>query len=282
MARYESSIKFKCPICSEVVQADIVVPETHWIGDNADERFVEDDADVDCDHCSTGFMLHVQNGDCHIAAMVYDHEEVEVECSNAFMTMPDPPDYDDLDIPENPAESLINTLVDVSHVLRAAAASFYTPTVNRMAFIQQFAALEAYLSDTLIGLVLNKPAVLATALTAIHGLRDMKLSLAEIYADPDIVKRTVAGNLRDLMYHNFEKVGSIYHATLGFHLFPDSDCRQRMFKALPIRHDCVHRNGKDKEGNERSEVNDTFVKQIDADVRAIVKHIEAEIVKLPN
>lgn len=95
------------------------------------------------------------------------------------------------------------------------------------------------------------------------------------------MKRTVAGHLRDLMYHNFEKVGSIYHATLGFHLFPNSDCRKRMFKALPIRHDCVHRNGKDREGNERTEVDDTFVKQIDADMRTIVKHIEAEIAKLP-
>lgn len=281
MVQYESSIEFRCPICSGMVQADIVVPETYWTGDNADERFVEDEADVGCDHCGSGFMLHIQNSDGHIAAMVYDHEEVKVHCSNAFMTMPLPPDYDDLGIPENPAESLISTLVDVSHVLKAAAASFYTPTVNRMAFIQQFAALEAYLSDTLIGLVLNKPAVLATALTAIHDLRDTKLSLADIHADPDIVKRTVVGNLRGLMYHNLEKVGSIYHATLGFHLFPESNCRQRMFKALPIRHDCVHRNGKDKEGNERTEVNDAFVKQIDADMRAIVKHIEAEIAKLP-
>lgn len=281
MARYESSIEFGCSNCSEKVQADIVVPETYWAGENADERFVEDEADVDCDHCGTGFMLHVQNSDGHISATIYDHDEIRVHCSNAFMTLPDPPDYDDLDIPENPAESLVNTLVDVSHVLKAAAGAFYTPTVNRMAFIQQFAALEAYLSNTLIGLVLNKPTVLATALTAIHDLRDMKLSLADIHADPDIVKRTVAGRLRDLMYHNFEKVGSIYHATLGFHLFPDSNCRQRMFRALPIRHDCVHRNGKDKEGQERTEVDDTFLKQIDTDMRAIVQHIEAEIAKLP-
>lgn len=284
MAQYEASIKFQCPICQSTVSTDVVVPETYWSGDNSDERFVEDDTDADCENCNTGFTLHVQNSDGYIIATVYDHAEVDVECSNAFMTEPDPPDYDyeydDLDVPEQPAENMTSTLDDVRMVLERKNPFFYTSTVNRMVFIQQFAALEAYLADTLIGQIIEKRTLLVKALDTIEELKAVKLPLAEILGDPDIVKRTVATHLRDLMYHNFKKVGSIYRKTLGFDLFPNEDVKERMFKALPLRHDCVHRNGKDKEGNARWEVNEAFVRQVEADMRAVVQHIEAELKKL--
>lgn len=274
MARYGSDIEFLYPECGERVGDRIAVPETYWSGDDADERFVEDDAFVECSECDAGFDLHVQNSDGAIAVMIHGHEDVTVDASHAFMTEPDEPDYDDLDVPPDPASNLIQTLVEVQQVLKLASTGFYTPTVSRMAFIQQFAGFEAYLSDTLIGQIVGKPAVLKRALTAIDELRDMKLPLVAVSEDPDIVKRTVAAHLRDLMYHNFTKIGSIWHATLGFHMFPDRDVRARMHKAVPIRHDCVHRNGKDKEGNERLEVTDSFVGQVDADMRAVVRHVE--------
>jgi len=59
-----------------MVQADIVVPETYWSGDNADDRFVEGEADVDCAHCGTVLMLDVHNSDGYVAAMIYYHEDV--------------------------------------------------------------------------------------------------------------------------------------------------------------------------------------------------------------
>lgn len=280
MARYEAEIRFECPVCREGVQDEIVVPETHWLGDHADDRFAEDDADTECNSCKTVFTLHVQNSDGTIAAEVLDYGAVKVWCSSAYMTVPDLADWDDLDIPEQPGDSLSNTLTDVRQVLVAVTGSAFTSTVHRMAFIQQFAALEAYLSDMLIGQVLERPALLQKSTEKIVDLKDTKLSLSEYLADPDVVKRRVTAHLRELLYHNFSKIGSIYRATLGFGLFPDKDVQDRMFKALPLRHDCVHRNGKDKDGNERWEVNDGFVKQVEDDMRAMLRHIEAEVGKL--
>lgn len=280
MARYEAEVRFTCPVCGERVVEDVEVPETNWIGDNADERFVEDDADTDCRNCDTGFTLHMQNSDGYVTALLYDHEDVEVECGRADMVEPDEPDYDDLDIAEYPGAALSQALIDVRRVLVATASIPYRDTVHRMAFVQQFAALEAYLSDTLIGQILNKPALLTKALTSIDELKNIRVSLADINSDTDLIRRIVGAHLRDLLYHNFAKVGLIYNATLGFGLFPDKDVQVRMFRALPIRHDCVHRNGKDKEGNARIEVDETFVLQVENDIRAMLTWIESGIVTL--
>lgn len=252
----------------------IEVPETDWTGDNTDERFTQSQEDVFCSHCNEGYLLEVQNSDGRVAVWIVGHEEQDVSATDAYMTEPD---LNDLPEPGDIAVNILSTLADVRLVVKAAEPSFYKATVHRMAFIQQFAALEAYLSDTIVTQVLEKPWVLAASLKGIEELKDMKLSIAEVNADPDIVRRTVASHLRDLLYHNFAKVMEIWKVTLNFPLFSDRDLQVRMFKSVPIRHDCVHRNGKDKSGAERTEVDDAFVKQVDEDITAMVRHIEASI-----
>jgi len=281
MAHYEASVEFKCPACGEVVSESVDVPETNWSGDNADERFVEDDAEAGCNNCNTGFVLHIQNSDGRIAAQILDHEEVEVECGDAEMvgSIHDDIDWAYDDVPDEPAEILFATLFDVSNLLDQVGFPLLNWTLHRMAFIQQFAALEAYLSDRLIGAVTGDPAALEKSLTAISELKERKFTLAAFHADADIVKKTIAAYLRELMYHNFTKIDAIYKATLGFGIFPDTDVSERMFKALPIRHDCVHRNGKDKDGRTSFEVNTNFVKQTDRDIRAMIIHIEGKFGK---
>jgi len=277
MPHYGSDIRYFCNRCQETTADTIEVPETFWSGDNADERFTQDQVEVTCGNCFAEYMLDVQNSDGTITATAIGEPDVSVRCSNAYILGPD--EYD-LDLPDEPGMIILQTLADVREVLKMASREFYAGTVNRMAFIQQFAALEAYLSDTLIGQVLERPDVLARALKGIDELKRVTLPLSAIVDDPDIVKRTVSSHLRDLLYHNFAKVSSIWRVTLEFQMFPDKDVQARMFAAVPIRHDCVHRNGKDKDGKERSEVTAAFVRQVGEDMREMVRHIESEIQKI--
>lgn len=275
MARYASDIAFDCPTCRAKITDEIAVPETYWSGENADERFVEDDAEVACDSCNTGFDLHVQNSDGHIAVTVQGYDDVEVNAGYASMTEPDGPD--DWDLPSEPAMMIEMTLEDVRMLLKSNAPSFHSDTLLRMAFIQQFAALEAYLSDTLLLEVLNKPGPLARLVAGDEELKKMKLPLTAIHDNPGIVAHTAATHLRGLLYHNFPKISAIWEQALGFHLFHDDHLKNRMMKAGPIRHDCVHRNGRDKEGSVRTEVDDGFVRQVDTDIRAMVAYIEEQL-----
>ena len=57
----------------------------------------------------------------------------------------------------------------------------------------------------------------------------------------------IISTLSDLVYHNLHKIKSIYKDTIGV----DIGNIEEISKAIQIRHDIVHRNGKDKEGHER-------------------------------
>ncbi|MBJ6122931.1 hypothetical protein [Sphingomonas mollis] len=274
MASYASDIQFTCATCGEHNMETITVPETDWTGDNADERFTEDQEDVWCEHCNEGYSLSIQNSDGHIGITNDDGRDLKLSASDAYMVEPDDAAWD---LPSDPAVNIIMTLEDVRTVLKGTPPSFHTATVLRMAFIQQFAALEAYLSDTLITEVLNKPGALQRIIVGDRELKELKLPLAEIHANPGIVAHTAATHLRTLLYHNFKKIEVIWKLTLNFDLFPDRDMKVRMMKAEPIRHDCVHRNGKDKEGNIRLEVNDSFVRTVDADIRKLIDYVEEHI-----
>lgn len=77
-------------------------------------------------------------------------------------------------------------------------------------------------------------------------------------------------DLFNLMYHNLFKIKNIYKITFDIN-FPDNT--SDVMRKVSVRHDLVHRNGKDKEGNlitiTKEELNETynlvydFIKQID-------------------
>lgn len=141
--------------------------------------------------------------------------------------------------------------------------------------------LEAYLADTLTNQVLKNADVLLKVVKEVKGLAEEKVTLTQVAADPELVAKMVANYLRDLLYHNLKKIMEIWKVTLGHSIFPDKDLTSRMFKAAEIRHDCVHRNGKTKEGA-KHDINSAFVKQVDGDIYAMMEHIEFELAETAN
>jgi hypothetical protein len=87
-----------------------------------------------------------------------------------------------------------------------------------------------------------------------------RFSLADIAARPDLVEQTVREYLRSILYHNLAKVD-----------FLDKD---RLFQAIKYRHDCVHRNGFDAEGNELTIFTRQFVQETSDLMRDFVGKIQ--------
>lgn len=102
------------------------------------------------------------------------------------------------------------------------------------------------------------------------------MSLKDVLKNPDVVIREATDHLRSIMYHNLEKVDALYRITSGYRLFPDDETRKRLNINVPVRHDCVHRNGCDKEGNLRTEITKEYVVSFAEDVIALVDHIEKQ------
>jgi len=276
---YESDIVFRCHKCNRVNSSTIPVPETTWTGDKADDRFTQDEECIKCTNCGEEYLLYIQNADGTIFVSVEGHPEVAVKASAARMAGDWSDWYDDLDrVPDDPQSIFIESLMDVRSVAEEIDAAHFGTTLARMVLVQQFSVLEAYLADTLTNQVLKNADVLLKAVKEVKELKEEKVTLAQVAIDQDIVAKIVATHLREFLYHNFKKVMEIWKVTLGHSIFPDKDLTSRMFKAAEIRHDCVHRNGKTKEG-EKHDIDSAFVKQVDEDIYAMMEHIEFELAK---
>lgn len=271
---YASLVSFACPYCGGDVVEVIFVPSSSTVKRDEHCFSTEGETDIICGRCTQSYNLIVRNTTGRVFAQVRGFPKTPVKCSGSYH----PDELDKMggiwEVPDTPSNNLVDALTDIEEVINTKDAIFYVKTLSRMAFIQQFAALEAYLSDTLTKQVLDNPTTLNRAIAGVRDLKEIKFTLAQIAANSDILKTTVAGILRKILYHNFIKIDTIWNVALGFSIFPNSEVKSRLLRSEPIRHDCVHRNGRDKDGNESADVDFDFVLQMNEDLHALLNHIE--------
>lgn len=81
----------------------------------------------------------------------------------------------------------------------------------------------------------------------------------------------------DVIYHNLPKVAAMYKDVLNISFPPYGE----IMKTIDKRHDFVHRNGKDKEGNDVL-VNIDIIQKMLKDVRVFVESIDSQIEDVHN
>lgn len=149
--------------------------------------------------------------------------------------------------------------------------------VNRMIYATAIAAMEAYLGDTLVNQVMSDPVAIKRMLTQDKDLTKMKFSLEELVGKPFFVDETIRTYLKTLLYHNLAKVEVLYKIATNFAILPDPLLRARLYKAVLLRHDIVHRNGKDVDGAEVAFPTADVIALI-SDIRTMAQHIETCVV----
>ena len=276
MAHYLATVVFACPGCGETIDEAIDAPEPYWTGDTADERYVTDDVDVACGGCDMTFWLEVGNQDGDVRATLRDHPAVRVDVSDVEVTH-EPDERWDWDLPSDTRNVLQTTLWEIRHLVRQHGDAQQASVFNRMAFSQQVAAMEAYLGDTLAQRVKDDRDALSRIIEGDRVLKAQTLPLATVLADPHAVRTRVGQHLQSQLYHKLDRVSVLYRTALEINLFPDPATKERLFAAMPVRHDCVHRNGLTRDGRLRSEVTTGFLTQMDADIFAMVEHIEEQL-----
>lgn len=124
------------------------------------------------------------------------------------------------------------------------------PILIKMNYSYIITLMESCLCDMLKSIVLYNDTYLMNAITKIEDLKQQKVNLFQIYSDVNIVKKMVLSTLSDILYHNIPKVISIYSIVLGERK-PENIIEKTEFicKAVDIRHDIVHRNGYNKDGD---------------------------------
>lgn len=275
MADYATDIEFKCPECGETVEVLVQVSPPNWSEDKAIDRVVQEDIIVECPECSEEFETEVTNCDNQVEMIFAEHRQTSVACG---MGHDRSPDFDDWDLPISPADELRFSVNDTVDLLRDHGSEHGPSTFNRMAFVSCFAAFEAYLGDTLLKYVLSDDDALKRILKEELELKAVKVDLLTILTDDKVVINSVTDHLKSMMWHNLAKVDAIYLIAARFSIFNDPAVKTQLFKAIPTRHDCVHRNGNDKDGNPHRELTRQYVETVADAMLATADHIEASIV----
>jgi hypothetical protein len=97
-----------------------------------------------------------------------------------------------------------------------------------------------------------------------------------------LVEKKVRKHLRGIMYHNLARVDVLYKIALGVRMLDLAADTKPLFAAVVLRHDCVHRNGADKDGRPLDVFTKTFVQQTADTIRDFVRSVENAVDARPR
>jgi hypothetical protein len=189
----------------------------------------------------------------------------------------EPDDWVDYPLPDDPFTIFMNSYHHAMQLLADHGKDYGGYLLNRMVFSHQVTALEAYLGDTLLRAVLGDEAAMDRLMATNTDLLREKFTLAEIAADPNLVKKNIRKYLHSILYHNLPKVDVVYNIALQVKVLNLISDKPRLFKAIKLRHDCVHRNGFDDDGKELTVFAKQFVQETADLIKDFVTQIEAAV-----
>jgi hypothetical protein len=278
MQRFEVNVRFDCPICRIPASASVEVPEPEW---DAAEGFgdlnSEGETAVQCPRCATWFEAYVVNSAGHCDVTLTDHKDTAVHAGIASYSYPDEDELADYPVADNPLEVFNESHRQIEELLQSHGGEDGHHIINRMVFAQQISALEAYLGDTLINVVSNNKSAMARLLGLDKELAKERFSLHEVASSPNLVPTKVRQYLKSILYHNLKKVNFLYKAALDIDLLDPAVDNSKIFRAIEYRHDCVHRNGFDGDGNKLDVFTKSYVREVSGLIRALIQRIESAL-----
>lgn len=264
MERLEAEARtahWDCPVCNTVNESEFDIPDVNFISDDASDYWGEEELTFECVNCdfkSEGTVYYSVGG-LEFTVEAPDGNPIAVEA-------PDPRDYNDdnygdwywvptkdpFDVYRVSREGmklLLNTSVPIEHDEQL---------LNRVVFAQTITAIETFLSDIVIHLVKDDIEVQKRIYEKHPVLSKRKFTAVEVLEDHLLLEKQMLKYFReDVSFHNFPKVNQLFKYALNKEIFVDDNIRSLMMKAMKLRHDCVHRNGKTLEGI----IHDCFDKQ---------------------
>ena len=210
------------------------------------------------------------------------HEVVDDFSFGLEHEKPESDEWLDYSVPDDPFTIFMDSYSHTGDLLADHGKDHGGFLLNRMVFSHQVTALEAYLGDTLINEVMDDIAAMQRLIEQDEELVKEKFTLVEISKEPTLVERKVREHLRSILYHNLAKVDVLYNIALGIRILNETKDKASLFKAVTLRHDCVHRNGFDKDGNELQVFTKKFVQDTADLIRDFVESIDRAVSTRPG
>lgn len=263
---YECELRFQCPHCGKDVVTTIELLVTPWPSDGDGTGI--DHTSVGCPECKAEHLVQSYFDGSIVSVQFTEHPNGRIEAGSPQLRDV----WEDYDIPDDPHSIFNSSLTDASVLLDEISGT--RSLLNRLVFANFITAFEVFLADTLISRVLSTEKALHRLIEKDKVLRSMRFSLTDIAVAPNLIKDAVHSRLRSVMWHNIKSASALYKNAFNIDVLEIfGDDTQRMLQAIEYRHDCVHRNGRDKDDNEL----DVFTKEYVGQIGLLLARVGAEI-----
>jgi len=163
------------------------------------------------------------------------------------------------------------SVTNVENLLNISVEAVVQQSLLRLLYANVITAMETYLSDLFISKVTSDPILFRRFIEKNKDFQNEKISLSELFRAHEGIEKRVKAYLTGLVWHRLEKVKALFEEVLEIQFPPDLSA---LFKAILVRHDIVHRNGKSPDGVEHSITRQEILELISV-VNQLVNHIES-------
>lgn len=144
---------------------------------------------------------------------------------------------------------------------------------RRMLFSSAITNLETYLSDAFHQSVIRDEKLRIKLLKTSPDLRDRRFDIDDILDWNGRIEEKIGQYLFDIVWHNLAKIRPMFATVLSVQFPQDSS---EVHRAVAVRHDIVHRNGRRKDGSVLVIRDSDLMTCFDA-VTNFVEHIEKQL-----
>jgi hypothetical protein len=170
-------------------------------------------------------------------------------------------------------KSFNNSIGNIKEILEANVDGTAQTHLFGLLYVSVITAIETYLSDAFINTILGDNQHLRKFVENNPEFSKRTFSLSEIFARHESIKDEVKEYLLSQLWHNIAKIKPMYEATLDVIFLSNLG---PIFQAINIRHDYVHRNGRDKNGVQ-IELSKEDVETLIANASSFINHIDEQL-----
>lgn len=231
------TVTYECPHCGHVNKDTFSVPAPDLLAETHHDSLNQDFSDTICEECEQEYNVILTNGFYGGFGEIEDVDcVIDVE---EHIPGEDDEYYDKLLFKEthSDTEKAIEAIEDLPQEIK--------DNLYRLLYANIISKLEAFLCDTIVNYVLSCETHKRRFVQNYEPLATQKIQMSAIYAKYECLDTIIRGALTRIVYHNIELVRKLYKKVVDIEL-PNTELVE---DAITIRHDIVHRNGKDKEGN---------------------------------
>lgn len=262
-------VNFDCE-CGSVVEDSLIYPASRFSTEQERKTETETEHELECDSCGRPYIVSLRSSFYGVQCSV-DNGDIDPRVGVPY------PSESKEELPwlgEDSQRILIfrQQLKTINLLVESQFSEDVIHGLSVMLHGHAVAAAEGYLYSTFIEHVKSSDVLVRSLVESDPEFSKRTFSLSEIFSRQEVLSSEIEKYLKDLIFHNLHKTKEMYKSVLGFD-FGDVGW---FFKAITIRHHCVHRGGYDKEGN-RLSISLDSVRELASNLSDLVESIEVRV-----